>query len=349
MLSSTGHIAFKYPKIFRVFVNEDFKLQKKLFSPIFQSYFHNKYSLSDFYTTIPIKDYNFKLNTYKKHKTMSYVLTNSESIKLKNYHTFLNNAIFRHLRTSEVVYSYKQNHNILQMLTKHKDSKYYFVSDISNFFPSIGRNLIISCIKENLLNIPIDLSDKMLIETIANIVTYDGFLPAGFVASPSVSNAILYNFDKEMQKYCMKNDIIYTRYSDDLIFSSNKKLEAMPITVEQYLKNIYADTFKLNTTKSKYLDKTKRVQILGLVITPDNHITVPKQRKIKIKKLFHFYLNDKEKFIDYIKSHYNNSLAKAYGELNYINDIDKSFVSYLRKKYGNFIVDKFLHGNKNDK
>ena len=273
---------------------------------------------------------------------------NYRAVKLKNYHTFLNNAIFRYLQTDEVVYSYKQNHNILQMLTKHKESKYYLTCDISTFFPSIRREMIVNCIKDNLLNIPIDLSNNILIETIANIVTYENTLPPGFVASPSISNSILYNFDKHMREYCIDNDIIYTRYSDDLIFSSTKRLESLHTIVDNFLQDIYADTFQLNTKKTKYLDKTKRVQILGLIITPDNHITVPKQRKSKIKKLFHFYISDKSKFITYIKNNYNNSLAKAYGELNYINDIDKNFISYLRKKYGNFIVDKFLHGNKND-
>ena len=57
-------------------------------------------------------------------------------------------------------------------------------------------------------------------------------------------------------------------------------------------------------------------------------------------------MNDQNKFDIFLKENYNTSIAKAYGKLNYINDIDINFIQYLRKKYGNFVIDKFMHGDK---
>jgi RNA-directed DNA polymerase len=152
-----------------------------------------------------------------------------------------------------------------------------------------------------------------------------------------------------MDEYCKKNNIIYTRYSDDLIFSSQTKLTDFATIASDILQDTSENKFLLNTFKSKYLDKTKRVKILGLVITPDGHITVPKERKGNIRKLLYFYTSNQAKFKEFLFENYQGKLSKAYGELNYINDIDIDFVDFLRKKYGNYTIDKFLHGKKNDK
>ena len=67
-------------------------MQKKDFKGIFQSYFHNKYSLDDFLTTYPIDKKNIKLVEYNNQIRFQYDLKSlPDSIKLKDYHTFLNN------------------------------------------------------------------------------------------------------------------------------------------------------------------------------------------------------------------------------------------------------------------
>ncbi|MEA1914209.1 MAG: reverse transcriptase domain-containing protein [Campylobacterota bacterium] len=322
-------------------------MQKKDFKNIFLSYFHRKYSLDDFLNTYPIDRKNIKLVEYNNQIRVQYDLKNlPDSIKLKNYHTFLNNILFNYLKVSKNVYSYKKNSTILQMIEKHKNSKYYFKTDIESFFHSITKDMIKTCIKNNIENLPIENIDDKTIDIILKMITYNNTLAVGFTTSPSISNAILYNFDIAMDQYCQKKDIIYNRYCDDLVFSSDKKFNKIEVVIENLLVENYKNQFKLNQKKSKYLDKTNRVKILGLIITPDGHITIPKERKENIRKLLYFFATDSEKFSYFLKIHYKNSLSKAYGELNYINDIDSEFIIFLRKKYGNFVIDKFLHGDK---
>jgi len=308
-------------------------LQNKDFQEIFQLYFHNKYSYDDF-MNIKI-DENIIKNNFNNHITYSY---KKDQYNLKNYHTFLNNIIFRKNKVHSCVYSYQENKNIFEMLKNHQNDKYYFKTDIKNFFGSIDKSMIEKNIEFDFTNIPV--------EHILNIITVENKLAAGFVTSPSISNTVLYEFDVYITDYCNKNSITYSRYSDDLVFSSMNKLNKIENIIQEKLSELYENKFILNNNKSQYLDKTKRVKILGLVITPEHHITVPKKEKEDIKKLIYFYMNDKDKFKEFLERNYNNSIAKAYGKLNYINDIDLSFTNYLRKKYGNFIIDKFLHGDK---
>ena len=313
-------------------------MQIKDFQTVFQRYFHGKYSYNDFLNYSPIINENIFVNTYANHTTYSYKLDDNNSLKLKNFHTFLNNIIFIKQKIHDNVFSYRENHTILQMVTLHKNSKYYFKTDIKNFFGSISKKMISDCIITNLQNIPLD--------NILNLITIDNKLPAGFVSSPAISNFVLYNFDVEINKYCKENNIIYTRYSDDLIFSSNTQIFNIENTIQDILKNLYDNKFILNSSKSKYMNKSNRIKILGLIITPNGYITIPKNEKDNMKKLLHFYVTNKDKFDKLLNDKYDNKLSKAYGKLNYINDVNIDYVNYLRKKYGNFVIDSFLHGKK---
>jgi hypothetical protein len=76
-------------------------LNKKNFVDIFQSYFHGKYSFDDFLNTQLTDNINFKINQFRTHPFLSYIKDknnqlNSESKKLKDYHMFLNNILFKY-------------------------------------------------------------------------------------------------------------------------------------------------------------------------------------------------------------------------------------------------------------
>ena len=270
------------------------------------------------------------------------------SLKLKEFHTFLNNVLFKYMRVNKNVYSYRQNRNIFDAVSCHRSNTNYFKTDIKNFFININKEIVLKYLTTNVNQYPMTRTIENYLVNIIDLVVYNNHLPVGFVASPSISNAVLYDFDNLIEDYCKKYDIVYSRYSDDLIFSSTdyRILKDLEKVIIKFLEDLYGSAFMLNKDKTEFLDKTNKVVLLGLVIKPDGHITVGKNLKENIKQLLYFYLHDKNKFKQFLELRYDNNIVKAYGSLNYINDIDKNFVSKLRKKYGNYIIDKFLHGNK---
>jgi len=97
-----------------------------------------------------------------------------------------------------------------------------------------------------------------------------------------------------------------------------------------------------------------------MVILPSQMVSVDIKVKRKLEHLIHFYITDKDKFIDSIlkdpkvkTSGLNDSeiLEKGVntvsGLLNHINTIDKSYLDKLKKKYGNTIVDMLFYKNVN--
>ena len=58
-------------------------------------------------------------------------------------------------------------------------------------------------------------------ELLSKLVTYDGKLYPGLITSPIISNIILKNLDNDFIELATKYNCVYSRYADDLTFSSN--------------------------------------------------------------------------------------------------------------------------------
>ncbi|MBO2025552.1 hypothetical protein J4733_09050 [Klebsiella pneumoniae] len=57
----------------------------------------------------------------------------------------------------------------------------------------------------------------------------------GAVSSPVVSNAICYELDHILNEFCLSKGVIYTRYADDMYFSTNEEnvlKQIPPFTLE---------------------------------------------------------------------------------------------------------------------
>jgi RNA-directed DNA polymerase len=154
-----------------------------------------------------------------------------------------------------VVFSYREGVGIYDALYPHKNNQYFFKTDIKSFFGSINKENIKECLLYNISEYPINQEDiSQYLNQILNLITYKNQLPVGFSTSSQLSNAILYKFDNHLEEYCNKNYISYTRYSDDLIFSSKNKNNLLNLTTTiQNLLNLYFNNiFTLNISKTKF-------------------------------------------------------------------------------------------------
>jgi RNA-directed DNA polymerase len=311
--------------------------QYKTLQDIFTSNFHNKYNFSDFLTF----DVNKEVEKLAYNKKTIY----KPSSKLKAIQRFLNTCVFEFASiNNDVVFSYRKGKSTLDAVKKHASNKYFFQTDISDFFGSIDKSNIEKFLKNNLDNVPIkDIFEyqKRLFE----LITLNGKLPVGFATSPLVSNSCLYLFDKALHDYCLKNDITYTRYSDDIILSTSNDKVLLDIDkiVKFLLNKSFGTSLSLNPAKTKHTHKGKKLKFLGLVILPTGRVTVDIKIKRKIEASLYYYINDKSKFISIVGDNYESGLATISGQLNYINMIDSEYLNKLRKKYGNTVVDMFFH------
>lgn len=300
----------------------------------FDSTFHHKFNFGDF----------LDLNLVQEYQLLSNAKVNP-SIKLKKYLRFLNSFVFDYAKiNTNIVHSYRHEKSTYTAVVPHCYSKFFFQTDIKDFFHKITRLDVEKILDTGLDNVPIH-DIRQYKSQLLNLTTIDDILPVGFPTSPNISNSFLSAFDDTLENYCIKNEIIYTRYSDDIFLSSNIKDSLMGIQdiISDYLNELYDGRVKINAYKTKNTHKGSKIKILGMVILPSGKISVDIKLKQQLEILFHFYINDKYKFNDYFKKHYQGDFRKISGQLNHINTIDKSYLDKLRKKYGNFIVDSFYH------
>jgi len=318
-------------------------LNKTSLKTAFDSYFHDQQSFQDF-LNINIRDEYTQIFHSKN--------TFSPSKKLKQFQQFLNLFIFDHLHINkDVVFSYRKGVSTIDAIIPHKNHKFIYTTDIQSFFTQIEVKKIKQLILENKSNYIITSEDvEKYIDNILNIVTYGKILPIGAPTSPKLSNAYLLKLDNSLQDYCQNNKITFTRYSDDFIFSSNSKENLINLNelIESLLKKLDYFNLKLNNKKTKLQRQGSNIKLLGLIITPQGHITVNKKIKNDLEILLYFYLTDKTKFNNVFENNYSSKIEKVSGIISHINSIDKTYITKLKKKYGSFIVNSFLHRDISD-
>ncbi|EDV4561168.1 RNA-directed DNA polymerase [Salmonella enterica subsp. enterica] len=102
-------------------------------------------------------------------------------------------------------------------------------------------------------------------------------LPIGFSSSPVISNIIFRKVDILIQKYCEDKNIEYSRYADDLLFSSAKSNFIHGEQFEREI-SIFISTLSLRLKKSKRTASENTISLNGYVI-----------QNTKQKKLFNMF------------------------------------------------------------
>lgn len=256
--------------------------------------------------------------------------------KLKEFQRFLVNEIFYKLPTHDCVFSYRKGLSIKNMLLQHKNNNYTLRIDFINFFPSIKNFQIRNILqKYNDLNIFDFTLNELETTSILNIACRNNCLTIGAISSPQISNIILYDFDQAVHEYCTRNDIVYTRYADDLFFSSSKPniLKNILSIIPQILIDLKLNTLKINDKKTIHSSKKHNRTMTGLIITSDNKISIGLEKKNEIKRNLY-----------YLKQGRNNITDKTSigGYLSYIKSVEGSFFLTLQRKYGHDFINDLM-------
>lgn len=322
---------------------------RRTLEEVFKSTFHSKLAFEDF-IGINICD-EYSVSTYKKREVFS------PSDKLKKIHRFINGSVLEYADFNrDVVYSYLKGRSVRDAVEVHSKSQFYYQTDIYNFFGSISPSNVKKSIENQFSNVPIsDIKDYQ--GFLFSLFVVDGKLPIGFSTSPLLSNICLRDFDDALNQYCIENFYRYTRYSDDIIISSDNQfcIDKLSKHIQNFLLQYVNENTKINKGKTKVHTKGDKFNILGYNILPNDEVTISSKDKKEAEILLHFYLNDLDKFDDYVRKNiyprFKTSSDKSMreigtsslsGRLIGINAMDKKYLTKLRKKYGNTLIDMFL-------
>lgn len=134
--------------------------------------------------------------------------------------------------------------------------------------------------------------------------------------------------------------MLYTRYADDLIFSTDKKGECRIFLKElrRIIKGIKSPKIEINECKTNtYSSSAGSAIVTGLRIANDGHITIHKKQKDHIRLLLSLYKKGILKNDDY--DSYKKGIVKhdnyfsLLGYLAYVRYVDSAFYSKIQHKY----------------
>jgi hypothetical protein len=239
--------------------------------------------------------------------------------QLNNSLKILNNHLVKIFTPLNIVHGFVKGRNIRSNAECHLAKKLILSVDIKDYFETITEEMV----KEGLINIGYK-EDIAL--WIAKITTINNQLVQGFCTSPTLANIVTHELDKELKKLCGKN-ITYTRYADDLYFSSDTE----EIPLENIKSIIEKHKFSLNDKKTKFMKRGQKQYVTGLT-TFDSYIPrISKKRKKNIR----LEINYIEKFG--YRSHAINRLIKR-GEkpenLDFLNKLTDEITATRNRLYG---------------
>jgi hypothetical protein len=228
--------------------------------------------------------------------------------------------------------AYKSGASIMVNATLHAKNSYLAKFDFHNFFNSIKYHNVKDFLSAHL-------SDRFEADDIVNMaklscVREDGAglcLSVGAPSSPLLSNAILYEFDSLVSSWCQDHSIEYTRYADDLTFSTNIRgacADIHPFLIS-LLKESDSPALRLNEKKTLHASKKSQRRVTGLILSNEGKISIGRQRKREISAMIdrfrHERLTDENTYL-------------LQGLLGFAKGAEPTFIDSMNRKYGNEIV-----------
>lgn len=170
------------------------------------------------------------------------------------------------------VHGFVRGRSIVTNASRHLHRELVLNFDLENFFPTIhfGR------VKGLFEGKPYYLPERVSI-TLARICCHDAALPIGAPTSPIVANMICAQMDTQLKRVAIDCGSTYTRYADDITFSTKHGRLPPPIvyrdpTSRKWIigdaieKVVTASGFKINPSKTRVLPRGYRQEVTGLVV-----------------------------------------------------------------------------------
>ena len=167
---------------------------------------------------------------------------------------------------------------IISNAAVHIGKKHILNIDLKDFFPSISARRI----KELFLS-PRFGFDEQMATALTLLTTFKRQLPTGASTSPVLSNFVCIELDAALRDFCRENGLQYTRYADDLTFSSDMVISDEAIGEIRRL--IGENGFEVNEKKLRIRSANRKQTVTGLVV--NEKVNVDRKLIRKIRAMIH--------------------------------------------------------------
>lgn len=193
--------------------------------------------------------------------------------------------------------------------------------------------------------------DPHIATVIAQIACFDNKLPQGSPCSPVITNLITHALDIRLAALAEKNSCIYTRYADDITFSSREavfprkimRLDSGEYAAGKKLRNeVKRAGFSINDKKTRIQFKDSRQDVTGLVVNQKPSVKKEYWRTAKSQCHSLFRTGSFTKKVS--GEDVDGNINELEGQLNFIDQVD-SYNRLRQKPPLNHIYQMAKHGH----
>lgn len=279
------------------------------------------------------------------------------------------------IRQPSLSHGFTKDRSIITNAMMHIGKKNILNIDLENFFDCFNFGRVRGFFIKN-KNFELD---PKIATVIAQIACYENKLPQGSPCSPIITNLITHSLDIQLASLAKRFKCTYTRYADDITFSTN--LSTFPAEIMEEKEGVYTSGkrlkneieragFSINDRKTRIQYKNSRQDVTGLVVNKKPNIKNEYWRtaRAKCNSLFkngrfttqkngievEGNINELEgqlNFIDQV-DHYNRMRQKpplvpeyAMKKIGKNDHSIKELLSGREKTFSQFLYYKYFHGN----
>jgi len=208
-------------------------------------------------------------------------------IFLKTVQRYILDCILTPLPIHQAAVGFVRGRNMAMGAAVHVGKRFLWNIDLENFFPSINQSRVKAAFEK--IGYP-----SKAAYFLSGLCCLNGALPQGAPTSPALSNYIFSSIDEQISSIAKRNSISYSRYADDLSFSSDRLISK--IFQSDVIKIVNENGFNINPSKCRLMGPRCRREVTGLTV--NEKISIPREKRRKLRSMFHHLTKNPESFLE---------------------------------------------------
>jgi len=209
---------------------------------------------------------------------------------------FILKKALRGLPNDPSSFAYQERRSIIDCASRHIGAKWLIKLDLHDFFGQIYEPRVYDVFRSRgydpllaleLARICTRVSGREVQSTqdYAAIPTYRagrlGRLPQGAPTSGALANAVATDLDGALNSFAIGHRLVYTRYSDDLVFSGGGEFDRSAATslVNEITETVSTHGFLVHRKKTRVVPPGSRHIVLGLLVDDNEVRLLPEFRR----------------------------------------------------------------------